>query len=113
MRERLVGIFPGWMNAGEWNYQRNSLFSMAPLGISQLYADGDHATKARIWKQHQDYLRGLHHFMSTDSRVPQWYRDEVARLGLDARFHADTHGWPHQLYIRVARRLRGRYVSSV
>lgn len=112
LRERLVGIFPGWMNSGEWNYQRNSLFSMAPLGISQLYADGDHATKARIWKQHQDYLRGLHHFMSTDSRVPQWYRDEVARLGLDARFHADTHGWPHQLYIRVARRLRGRYTIT-
>jgi hypothetical protein len=112
LRERLIGIFPGWMNSGEWNYQRNSLFSMAPLGVSQLYADGDYATKARVWKQHQDYLRGLHHFLSTDSRVPQWYRDEVARLGLDARFHADTQGWPHQLYIRVARRLRGRYTIT-
>ena len=112
LRQRLVGIFPGWMNSGEWNYQRNSLFSMSPLGISQLYADGDHATKARVWKQHQDYLRGLHHFMSTDPRVPQSYRDEVAQLGLDARFHNDTNGWPHQLYIRVARRLRGRYTIT-
>lgn len=112
LHKRLVGIFPGWMNSGEWNYQRNSLFSMAPLGISQLYADGDYATKARVWKQHQDYLRGLHHFMSTDSRVPQSYRDEVAQLGLDGRFHQDTHGWPHQLYIRVARRLCGRYTVT-
>ncbi len=112
LRERLVGIFPGWMNSGEWNYQRNSLFSMAPLGISQLYAAGDYATKARVWKQHQDYLRGLHQFMSTDPRVPQFYRDEVAQLGLNGRFHPDTQGWPHQLYIRVARRLRGRYTIT-
>ncbi len=112
LHKRLDGIFPGWMNSGEWNYQRNSLFSMAPLGISQLYADGDYATKARVWKQHQEYLRGLHHFMFTDSRVPQSYRDEVAQLGLDGRFHQDTHGWPHQLYIRVARRLQGRYTIT-
>jgi arabinogalactan oligomer/maltooligosaccharide transport system permease protein len=29
-------------------------------------------------------------------------------LGLDGRHYADTHGWPHQLYIRVSRRLAGR-----
>lgn len=112
LHEQLIGIFPGWMNSGEWNYQRDSLFSMAPLGISHLYADGDYTTKARVWKEHQDYLRGLHHFMSTDDRVPKSYRDEVAQLGLDGRFHAETGGWPHQLYIRVARRLRGRYTIT-
>ncbi len=112
LRDRLVGIFPGWMNSGEWNYQRNSLFSMAPLGVSQEYADGDHATQARVWKLHQDYLRNLHHFMSTDPRVPAAYREEVAKLGLDRRFHPETHGWPHQLYIRVARRMRGRYTIT-
>lgn len=112
LRRRLVGIFPGWKNSGEWNYQRESLFSMAPLGISQRYAGGDHAAKARVWKAHQDYLRGLWHFMRTDPRVPQAYRAEVAELGLDGRVHPDTGGWPHQLYIRVARRLRGRYTLT-
>jgi hypothetical protein len=112
LRKHLVGIFPGWKNSGEWNYQRASLFSMSPLGVSQLYADGDHAAKARVWKVHQDYLRGLCHFMRTDARVPESYRDEVAELGLDNRIHPETHGWPHQLYIRVARRLRGRYTIT-
>lgn len=112
LRRRLVGICPGWRNSGEWNYQRSSLFSMAPLGISQHYADGDHATKARVWKQHQDYLRGLFEFMRTDERVPQWYREELANLGLDRRAHPETEGWPHQLYIRVARRLKGRYTVT-
>ena len=109
LNARLRRIFPGWMNAGEWNYHRDSLFTMAPVGISQQYAAGDYATKARVWKQHQDYLRGLHHFMSTDRRVPEAFRRQTAALGLDRRPHPETHGWPHQLYIRVARRLNGRY----
>lgn len=112
LRNRLVRIFPGWLNSGEWNYQRDSLFSMAPLGVSQQYAAGDYATKARVWKLHQDYLRGLHHFLSTDPRVPSFYRDETTRIGLDGRFHPDTQGWPHQLYIRVARRMQGRYTIT-
>jgi len=112
LSRRLGRIFPGWMNSSEWNYHRDSLFSMAPVGISQLYAAGDYAAKARVWKQHQDYLRGLHHFMSTDSRVPQAFRDQTAKLGLDRRPHPDTQGWPHQLYVRVARRLQGRYTLT-
>jgi hypothetical protein len=85
---------------------------MAPVGVSQEYADGDYVTKARIWKLHQDYLRGLHHFMSSDPRVPAAFREQTAAIGLDGRHHAGTHGWPHQLYIRVSRRMIGRAVVT-
>jgi hypothetical protein len=112
LHDRLRRIFPGWMNSGEWNYHRDSLFTMAPVGISQFYAGGDYADKARVWKQHQDYLRGLHRFMSTDARVPEDFRQRTAALGLDGRPHPETQGWPHQLYIRVARRLAGRYTIT-
>lgn len=112
LHNRLVAIFPGWKNSGEWNYQRNSLFSMSPVGVSHLYADGDAAERARVWKLHQDYLRGLHAFMSADPRVPESYRKEVAELGLDRRPHPETQGWPHQLYVRVARRMTGRYTVT-
>jgi len=110
--QRLGRIFPGWMNARDWNYHRGSLITMAPVGISHLYASGDYAEKARIWKLHQDYLRGLHTFMSTDPRVPEAFRRRTAELGLDLRIHPDTRGWPHQLYIRVARRLDGEYTVT-
>ena len=112
LHARLARIFPGWNNSGVWNYHRDSLFSLAPVGISQFYADGDYATKARVWKQHQDYLRGLHHFMSTDPRVPEAFRNKTATLGLDGRHHKETGGWPHQLYVRVSRRLAGRYTIT-
>lgn len=112
LRRALVGIWPGWKNANDWNYQRNSLITMAPLGISQVYADGDAAAKAKVWKQHQDYLRGLYHFMRTDARVPESYRQEIAAIGLDGRFHSETGHWPHQLYIRVSRRLKAPYTIT-
>lgn len=110
--QRLSLIFPGWMNAGEWNFRRDMLFTMAPVGVSHLYAGGDYAEKARIWKMHQDYLRGLHTFMSSDTRVPEGFRKKTAALGLDRLIHPDTQGWPHQLYIRVARRLDGEYTIT-
>lgn len=110
--KQLSGIFPGWLNANEYNYQRASLITMAPVGISHRYASGDWATKANIWRQHKDYLSGLHHFLSTDSRVPAAFREQTAVLGLDIRPHEETKGWPHQLYIWVARRLLGNYTVT-
>ena len=112
LKKSLARIFPGWMNAGEYNYHRNSLITMAPVGISYLYADGDYVTKAKVWKAHQDYLRGLHHFMSTDARVPENFRKETSEIGLDLPRHPDTAGWPGQLYVRLTRRLQGRYVIT-
>ena len=112
LKKSLARIFPGWMNAGEYNYHRNSLITMAPVGISYLYADGDYVAKAKVWKAHQDYLRGLHHFMSTDARVPESFRKETAEIGLDLPRHSDTAGWPGQLYVRLTRRLQGRYVIT-
>ncbi|MEZ0267229.1 MAG: FAD-dependent oxidoreductase, partial [Phycisphaerae bacterium] len=87
-------------------------FSMAPLGVSHFYADGDYAAQARVWKLHQDYLRGLYEFMRTDARVPETYRKEVAAMGLDRRHHPDTAGWPNQLYVRIARRVKGDYTVT-
>ncbi|MCD0488819.1 FAD-dependent oxidoreductase [Pedobacter sp. MC2016-14] len=110
--KQLSGIFPGWLNANEYNYQRASLITIAPVAISHRYASGDWATKANIWRQHKDYLSGLHHFLSTDSRVPVEFREQTAALGLDIRPHQETKGWPHQLYIRVSRRLLGNYTVT-
>lgn len=109
LEKALRNIFPGWLNAGEYNYQRDALITMAPVGMSHRYINGDYATKARVWREHQDYLSGLHYFMSTDARVPKEFRDETKKLGRAKHHHPETNGWPHQLYIRVSRRLAGRY----
>jgi hypothetical protein len=110
--EALRGIFPGWINSGEYNYQRGSLITNAPLGVSREYQDGDWDVRSRIWRHHIDYLRGLHHFLSTDPAVPADFRAETAAYGLDASVFPDTDGWPPQLYVRVARRLDGPYTIT-
>ncbi|NUT18896.1 MAG: FAD-dependent oxidoreductase [Hamadaea sp.] len=110
--EALRGVFPGWLNSGEYNYQRASLFSNAPLGLSRAYQDGDWDERSRIWRLHIDYLRGLHHFLSTDPAVPTEFRAETAAYGLDASVFPDTYGWPPQLYVRVSRRLHGQYTVT-
>ncbi len=110
--ESLSSIFPGWRNQNDYNFHRNYLITMAPVGIGRLYATGSWATKANIWKQYQNYVRGLHHFLSTDQRVPEKFRTKTAETGLDLRVHPETNGWPHQLYIRVSRRLIGNYTIT-
>ncbi|MFD8028859.1 FAD-dependent oxidoreductase [Streptomyces sp. NPDC059717] len=110
--EALRGVFPGWLNSGEYNYQRASLITNAPLGTSRAYQDGNWDTRSRLWRHHIDYLRGLHHFLSTDPSVPEEFRAEMSRYGLDAAVFPDTEGWPPQLYVRVARRLEGRYTLA-
>jgi FAD-dependent oxidoreductase family protein len=111
--KRLRDIFPGWRNSGEYNYKRDSLITIAPLGVSRYYQDGNWEVKSRVWRQHKDYLSGLHHFLSTDARVPEKFRTETAALGLDQTMHADTAGWPNQLYVRITRRMQGPYILTL
>jgi hypothetical protein len=109
---RLEWIFPGWRNREDYNYHRRSLVTIAPLGVSRFYQDGDWATRSAIWQQHIDYLAGLRYFLMTDPRTPPRYREKITALGLDKTIYPDTQGWPQQLYVRIARRMSGRYVVT-
>ncbi len=113
LAKRLREIFPGWPNSGDHNYKRESLVTIAPLGVSRFYQDGDWEARARVWRLHKDYLAGLHHFLSTDPCVPEWFRKETAAFGLDKTMHPDTGGWPNQLYVRIARRMQGPYLLTL
>ena len=48
--KRLRDIFPGWLNSGEYNYKRDSLFTIAPLGVSRFYQDGTWEVRSRVWR---------------------------------------------------------------
>lgn len=113
LMKRLREVFPGWMNGGEYNYKREALVTIAPLGVSRHYQDGGWDAKSRVWRLHKEYLAGLHHFLSTDPSVPEAFRKETAALGRDQTMHADTDGWPNQLYVRISRRMKGPYVLTL
>jgi hypothetical protein len=90
----------------------SGLFSTDYLGMSYEWPEADYDPRARIWRAHQGYTRGLLWFLGHDPRVPKEVRDEMIRWGLARdEFTASGH-WTPQLYVREARRMVGDYVVT-
>lgn len=89
-----------------------ALWAATVFGSNAGYPNGDYATRAGIWKSQQDFVRGFTHFMRTDPAVTARWRDTAAMIGLQPGIFDDTAGYPHQLYVREARRMRSAYVVT-
>jgi hypothetical protein len=82
------------------------------IGMNYDYPDGDYATRGRIWNDHLHYIQGLIYFIQTEERVPEHIRKDMASWGPCRDEFQDTGGWPHQMYVREARRMVGPYVIT-
>jgi hypothetical protein len=100
------------MPNGKTDWNNRGGFSTDYIGKNWEYPDAAYARRREIWREHEDYQKGLLYFLGHDRQVPPHLTEAMLSWGYCRDEFPDTGGWPHQLYVREARRLVGEYVMT-